>query len=467
MDIQSWPTWFAQNSYGIDRGGGSPYFVVAIQYGYHQMKVLHINEQDNIGGAARAMYRLHLSLLERGIDSNLLVKRRAINGSDRTFTFAELEPSPWINWVLRKLEGRIEHLGGINRFSYYRQTSQILHWSIFRDTDIVELRNLHGGYFNLHLLERIGHLKPIIWRMPDMWALTGHCAYSYDCERWRTGCFDCPLLKPDARKKMVPAPTVWDMTRRVWQLKRRLYRSTPLTVVTPSSWLKELVSESILRQATAVVHIPNGIDLEIFRPINQKVAREALGLSREAKVILFTSPNTGNYRKGFSKLLEALDRQTNDHADVTLLTMGHPAQLGELFEKRYSVKQLGYVSHRGTQSLAYSAADLFVFPTLADNQPQVVIEALACGTPIVTFAVGGVPEMVRHMETGYLAVKEDAGDLSQGIKLLLEEDDLRHGMRQRCRSIAEAEYGLDLQAERYIRLYEDTVNSHISGNRLS
>jgi len=163
-------------------------------------------------------------------------------------------------------------------------------------------------------------------------------------------------------------------------------------------------------------------------------------------------------RKGFLYFLQALEKLHDIHS-IWLLASGGKVELGEQ-AKRFKVRQLGHLSDEHLQRLAFTAADVFVFPTLADNQPLVLIEALACGTPIVSFDVGGVPEMVRHLETGYLARYKDANDFACGIQKLLKDDDLRHRMRLRCRKVAEEEYSLEQQARRYAALYEEVVKHH-------
>jgi glycosyltransferase involved in cell wall biosynthesis len=331
---------------------------------------------------------------------------------------------------------------------------------LFQWADVIHLHNLHGRYFDYHLLPEMSAAKPVVWTLHDMWALTGHCSYSYDCARWKTGCYSCPLLQGANRQLVEPHPTCVDRTRSIWHRKRRLYGQSRINIAAPSRWLADLVHESILSHAQTVECIPNGVDLDAFRPADQARARACLNLPTGAKVIVFVAEKLANQRKGYVLLLEALDRlQVSE--PIVLLTIGTP-ESRELLG-RFQSRELGRLDDEGLLGLAYSAADVYVLPTLADNQPLVLIESLACGTPIVSFNVGGVPEMVRHMEVGFLARERDVDHLAHGISVLLGDDELRFRMRERCRQIAVAEYGLDLQTERYISLYQRAIASAKQG----
>ncbi|MCI0645221.1 MAG: glycosyltransferase family 4 protein [Chloroflexi bacterium] len=339
----------------------------------------------------------------------------------------------------------------------HSSTRQLLQSELLQQADVVNLHNLHGRYFNYHLLPELTAYKPVIWTLHDMWAFTGHCAYSYDCQRWQNGCFRCPLLRNGGRRIVEPKPTLIDRTQTIWRQKRQLYERAKPHVVTPSNWLLSLVQKSILTDAASLHCIPNGVDLEIFCPQERAMVRRKLDVPLDAKVVMFIAARVTSGRKGFAYLLEALKEVENE--PVFLLTIGEQVAVEDQLQ-HFKWRHLGHVEDEATLSQAYNAADLFVFPTLADNQPLVIIEALACGTPVVSFNVGGVPEMVRHMETGYLARYKDVGDLAGGMATLLRDDAGLLQMRQRCREVAVAEYGLALQAHRYLALYEQAIEGY-------
>ena len=405
------------------------------------MRILQINSHAATGGAGRVVYRLHHAF-------------RRLGHFPRIIARSVREPEPEIYSLDQIAPTRLRRLAVFanRRFAIptlHLSTRRIIASPFLETSDIVHLHNIHGNYFNYHLLPALTAAKPTVWTLHDMWALTGHCTYSYECERWRQGCHHCPLFKPQNQDLLYPPPTLVDRTRRVWRHKRLLYRRSRLTVVTPSRWLQGLAQESILGQGREIHFIPNGVDLGVFKPVEQAHARNRLGIPQPARVVLFVAEKTADRRKGFLELLQALEQLKE--RDVVLVTMGKPGS--HLLPSRFQVIELGFIRDEAMQSLAYAAADLFVFPSLADNQPLVLIESLACGTPIVAFDVGGIPEMVRHMETGYLARYQDTTELAHGIIQLLHRERLRQDMRVHCRRVAVAEYGLQLQVSRYLDLY--------------
>jgi len=223
-------------------------------------------------------------------------------------------------------------------------------------------------------------------------------------------------------------------------------------------WLADQVHRSTLGGALSIQCIPNGVDLSVFRPRDQAAARETLGIPHGAKVVLFVAAKVTQGRKGLAYLSKALHlvRQTNE---PVLLTVGSAGRDLEEFPA-YEQIHLGQITDESRLNLAYCAADLYVLPTLADNQPLTALESLASGTPVVSFNVGGIPEMVQHMGTGYLARYRDSVDLATGIRMLLQDDDLRARMRRTSRDFAVTHYALEEQAFRYVQLYEDAVRTH-------
>jgi glycosyltransferase involved in cell wall biosynthesis len=321
----------------------------------------------------------------------------------------------------------------------------------FQAADIVQLYNTHGGYFSHSVLGVASRRKPFVWRLSDMWPLTGHCCYAYDCDRWKTGCGACPLLNDEPALKS-------DRTALLWRMKQRIYAGANVTLVAPSRWIAGLAKQSPLVGHWPVQVIPNGLDLTLFRPIDRASARAVLGLPQEEDLVLFSSVETQAYRKGGTFVAAAVNAlKGKTRKPFRLVVVGNRA--GE-WTKAVSVPVTAIETVKDDHLLAilYSAADLFLHPALADNLPNGVLESLACGTPVVAFDVGGVGEAVRPMETGYLARHQDAGDLAEGLKRLLDDPDLRRRLRARCREVAEAEYGMSLQTRRFEELYETVIH---------
>lgn len=401
------------------------------------MKVLHINQSDISGGAAIAGYRLHQSLLAQNIDSQLLVGQAKLK-SDRIIPVKQK----------RRLENQLSRLSRYLGLNYLHLVSSfdIPKYEFYQEADILNFHNLHTGYFNYLTIHNLTKNKPAVFTLHDMWSFTGHCAYSYDCDRWKSGCGNCPYPQT--------YPVIQrDNTRCEWKLKNWIYERSNLVIAAPSKWLTQQAKQSILNRF-AIHHIPYGIDTKAYQPIDSERCRHILDVPNNKKVLMFGAANLKDSRKGGDLLVEALIKLPKSlKAETVLLTFGYG---GETISNAVGIKtiDLGYVSSDRLKAIAYSAADLFIFPTRADNLPLVLQESMACGTPMVSFKIGGVPDLVRHKVTGYLATPEDADDFCQGIIQLLEDNSLREKMSQNCRTIALDEYSLELQSKKYLEIYQ-------------
>lgn len=405
------------------------------------MNILQINQFDTNGGAAIAAYRLHQGLLDQSVNSQLFVGTVTHNQD-------KVQAIPRQRYIEKLLRLSFRSLGFNNL--HLLNTFNIPQHVLYKNTDLINFHNLHGEYFNYLAIPYLTKSKPTIITLHDMWSITGHCAYSYDCDRWQTGCGRCPYLST--------YPSVQtDNTQWEWKLKDWVYSRSNLTVVAPSNWLVEIAKQSILKRFP-IHYIPNGIDMDAYQPLDSEQSKALLGLPKGKKVLMFGAQTLSDARKGGDLLLKALSSlPTSLKAETLLITMG--ASSGELSDVvGMQTINLGYVSSDRLKSIAYSAADLFIFPTRADNLPLVLQESMACGTPMVSFNIGGVPDLVRPDITGYLAKPEDAGDFANGIVKLLEDNNLRDRLSQNCRAIALAEYPLELQAQRYIELYRQALH---------
>jgi glycosyltransferase involved in cell wall biosynthesis len=304
----------------------------------------------------------------------------------------------------------------------------------FREADVVQLYNTHGSYFSHSALPLLSRRKPLVWRLSDMWAFTGHTAYSYECERWKTGCGSCPHLDVYPRLNH-------DRTALLWRWKQTVYSRSRIVVVAPSRWLLGLARESPLLGRFPMHLIPNGVELDVYTPRPRDEARRALGLDPDRKTLLFATPDLDDPRKGSSLLPRIL---AGVGTDVQLVAAGAgPAPEGARSLGRLDAERL---------ALAYAAADVFVLPTLAENLPNTALESIACGTPVAAFAVGGVVDAVRDGETGRLAPLGDAEALGAAVAGLLDAD-----LRGSCRAIAEREFAAEHEVRAFASLYEDLV----------
>ncbi|MGD7651633.1 MAG: glycosyltransferase [Verrucomicrobiales bacterium] len=395
------------------------------------------------GGAQIQMNRLRRGLLGAGVDARVLCREAS---SEQAVV---MPYRPRVEGLLHGMTSRLGlndvHLVSSNRV---RSLPEV------RDADVIDLHCLHSGTFSYRALPGLCAAKPVVFTIHDMWPFTGHCHASLECDRWKSGCGSCPHLdvEPVVRR---------DATALEWRWKRQAYGKSRFTAVVPSRWMAERMGESLLAEFPRRV-IPHGIDLEVFKPRGKERSREALGLPAKGKVILCAIDNSARPLKGMALLRDALEQLPEEtKRESTLLFFGR-ASNAELGGLRIPVVNLGHLAHDPLKVLAYSAADVLVHPTRAESFGLVALESIACGTPVVAFGVGGIPELVRPGETGMLAQPENAAELAMRVAEVLGGDGRRMAMAARCREIAEAEYDVSRQVSDYLDLYQE-MQSEVGG----
>lgn len=404
------------------------------------LHVTHINTHDVAGGAAKVAWRLADAMNRRGDRAGLLVGTRR----SRDPMVSEFTPAP-----------DPELIDGCRRdgllYYEYQGSHGLTDHPAVRNADVLHLHNLHGGYFNPFSLPILTRAKPTVWTLHDMQAITGHCAHSFDCEGWKDGCRGCPCLATE------PAIAV-DRAAERWADKRRIYAHSCLWVVTPSRWLEEKVRQSILREHPIAV-IPNGIDTAVFRPHDKAAARKRLGIDPDVFVIGAVGHGgaLGNPWKGGRYTEAVLDRLLRDDRGIRFLNVG-----GGGSDARPGVIPIPSVRDESVLAQIYSAMDAFLYTPIADNCPLVVLEAMACGLPVVTFGVGGIPELVEDGATGVVAPFEDVGGLYRGIRELIAAPEAAQTLGRAARARVEAGYRHADVADRYRALYDNAVSDHPS-----
>ena len=312
--------------------------------------------------------------------------------------------------------------------------------------DVIHAHNLHGEYFDLRALPTLSQLAPLALTLHDQWLLTGHCAHDFNCGRWRSGCGDCPDLT------IYPA-IARDATAENWAAKRDLYRQSRLHVAAPSQWLLDRVAQSPLMEGVVERRLIRiGINRAVFHPGDRAAARHRLGLPQDAAVVMFAANGTrSNIWKDFATLEQAVERLPAllGERRVILLAVGQAGATRTVGGAEF--RMLGFISDPATLADHYRAADLYLHATRADNSPIVVLEALACGTPVVASDVGGVPELVEPGRTGWLAPVGDAPAMAaQAARLLLDNE-----QRARFSAAATARIARDFDFDRQARAYLD------------
>lgn len=417
--------------------------------------VVHISTTDGTGGAARAARRVHDGLTLEGWES-WIASGIAPIGGERVTTLAKAT-APHTPKLLNSLEPFAPYVRGAfgERWMPVPSSRTFPKTDLFRRAAVVNTHNLHGGYFDYTALARWGAAVPIVATLHDMWSFTGHCAYSFGCDRWVDGCHHCPMWREKKPLDEIPR-TPYDNSRGEWRRKRRTYERTPVTAVAPTRWLADMAERSILRP-DAVHHIPYPLDTAAYTAMDRGAARELLGLPDDRPVALFGAAQLHNERKGMRLLTEAVERARLQLPELELLAMGPTGGMaGELG----GAHAVGEVTGAALQRAVYSASDVLVLPSLADNQPLSMLESMSCSRPVVAFDTGGIPETVRHMETGWIAPAGDAEALATGLVTLLSDDDLRGRMGAASRELIERENDLRGQARRYGEVYEAAIERH-------
>jgi glycosyltransferase involved in cell wall biosynthesis len=413
------------------------------------VKILHLSTFDVTGGAARSAYRIHSGLRRLGYDSQMFVARR--QSHDQAVT------------VLVRPKDRLSRLEiKLRRHSIKRQLGRYL----VKDSDLYEIfthdRSKYASdvvsqlpdcdVINLHWIADFVDYptffaattnKPMVWTLHDMNPFTGGCHYDNNCGKWKERCGACPQLV---------SCEDGDLSREIWERKKEIFKNIDkdrLQIVTPSSWMAAEVKRSPILGKFPVTTIPYGLDLDCFAPRDSQFARNVLGVFREANAVLCLADSLTKTRKGFGLLSDAL-LALKDVPNLFVISVGS----GRFsFEANIPHLSLDFVENERFLSLIYSAADVFVVPSRQDNLPNTGLESLACGTPVVGFDVGGIPELIRPGITGILVPRGDTNKLCSAIKCLFENRSRRMEMAANCRRIAVEEYSLEVCARRYVELY--------------
>jgi glycosyltransferase involved in cell wall biosynthesis len=416
------------------------------------MKILIVNTYDILGGAARAAYRLHRSLLSAGIDSKMLVQTKKsddytvipVYGINKIGKFISLIRPTLDQIPLKFYKNRIK-----TPFSpAWLPFSKVVEKINEINPDIVHLHWISGGMIKIEDLAKIN--KPIVWTLHDNWAFTGGCHIKWNCERYTDSCGACPVLGSDKE---------YDLSKKGWIRKNKVFKKINMVIVSPSKWLYDCSKKSSLLKDKIHKVIPNPIDVDLFKPVDKSISRKIWNLPRDKKLIAFGAVSaTNDINKGFKELSEALYKIT-DKKNIELVVFGsskpkNPPDFG--FKTHY----LGHLHDDISLIILYNAVDVTIVPSLQENLANTIMESLVCGTPVVAFNVGGNSDMIEHLKNGYLAKPFDTDDLRNGIEWVLNTvnyDELCKNAREKILR----EFDSKIVAKKYIELYEEVL-----GNKL-
>lgn len=410
------------------------------------MKTLLINTSDVRGGAARASYRLHQGLEQVGINSTMLVQ-------DKRSTDISVIGPKLIGWKEVGLNYLFRYIVDQSPLLLYNKFQKIvwspqwlpnkIHKKINRlNPDIVHFHWICDGFIPIQEVAKIK--QPLIWTLHDMWPFTGGCHYNGTCDRYMHECGNCPQLGSDNEK---------DLSRWVWNRKNKSWADQDITIVTPSRWLANCARSSSLFGDKKIEVIPNGLDLQKFKPIDKLKAKDDLNLPVDKNLILFGAmKSTKDKRKGFQYLESAINVLPDD-LDFEAIVFGNSGKDGQL---NIPINYMGNFPDNMLTKL-YSAADVFVAPSVQDNLPNTIMESMACGTPAVAFNIGGMSDMIVHKENGYLAKPFNIDDLAKGIEWIVKQDQRKNLLRENSRKHVEKNFELKYIAKKFKDLYSQML----------
>lgn len=413
------------------------------------MRVLLVNTSELIGGAAIAASRLTDVLNRHGVEAQLLVRDRQTSRA----TTVRLPQRQRLRAAFLWERLRIWMVNGFRREGLWAVDTaccgvDITSLPAFCEADLIHLHWVNQGLLSLAQIEKIlASGKPVVWTMHDMWPCTAVCHHARDCRHFHTHCHDCPqLLRPAAH----------DLSWQVFSAKARAYSRAKINFVACSQWLAGEARKSALLQQHAICSIPNTYDSTLFHPASQAEARRRLGLPAQVPLLLFACQKVTNSRKGLDILFEALQSPllAQASADLHLVVVGEMAE-GLQRQLPFPVHAIGYLSAEADMAALYQAASVFVTPSLEENLPNTIMEAMASGTPCVGFSIGGIPEMIDHLANGYVARYRDIDDLAQGIRYVLEN---RERLSRNAVGKAVATWNEETVAHQYISLYQSLIH---------
>ena len=412
------------------------------------MRILIINTSERIGGAAIAASRLMDALKNNGIKTKMLVR----NKQTEQLTVIPLKNSWRRIWQFAWERIVIWIANGFTRRNLFavdiaNTGTDITNLHEFVQADVIHLHWVNQGMLSLNDIDKILKSgKPVVWTMHDMWPFTGICHYSGTCRKYEEKCHNCELLLKPHKK---------DLSYKIFKKKQKIFSDANITFVACSHWLEEMAKNSALIGTQDITSIPNAINTNMFMPRNKRQAKEKLNLPQDKKLLLFGSVKITDKRKGIDYLIEACKILTKSDPELSkklgVVILGtHSEQCTSLFP--FPIYSMSYVKSEKDLVDIYNAVDIYVTPSLQDNLPNTIVEAMSCGIPCVGFQTGGIPQMIDHLHNGYVAEYQSASDLANGIKWVLTDGDYQTLSEEAHRKAVNT-YSESVVANQYLQIY--------------
>ena len=420
------------------------------------LKVVHLNTYDGNGGAGRACLRLNRALLQQNIDSKVIVHYK-FGHNEQIGTFNK----NFIEKAIAAASIIIERILAKNILKPMKRTPFSFTWfgrSVIdhpdvQQADIIHLHWINHSFLNpKHLAELAQLNKPVVWTFHDSNAFTGGCHVRYTCDHYQQQCGDCPLLINAGDN---------DISHRIWQQKNKAYQQLDFNIIAPSLWMQASVKKSSLMRGKATSNIPNTLETDVFKPIDKKEAKAKAGLPTDKFIFLSGfMPSRKDLHKGTQYLLESMEllrqRLGAETDQIELVVFGNRGT-ENLPDFPFKTSFLGTINNDEKLALHYAAADAFLIPSLEDNLPYTVMESMSCGTPVIAFTTGGIPDMVRHEHSGYLATYRSSVSFTDGMEWIIKHPE-RDKLNQQARQTIMDSFSEEVIAKKHIEVYQRLVS---------
>jgi glycosyltransferase involved in cell wall biosynthesis len=395
------------------------------------LTVGYVSANDIKGGAQKVAWVLKQRVKQRGFPTKMFVGKKFSNDPD-------------VEIITDAIQDGGTHYTD-QGYMYYdvNSTFDLVSQTEFMRCDVVHYHNLHGNYFNPFALSTLAKSKPSVWTLHDMHSMTGHCAYAFDCDKWQIGCGNCP--HPESYP-----PIDKDVTSEMWRDKKLIYNESDFELIVPSQWLKDIVEKSILKDKN--VHlIYNGINEHIYKPHDRRAVRRKFNVPDNAIILGFIADGgLIAKRKGGDFILAAYEYFRPKYKNVCFACIGGKSNKAPA--ERFL--QIPYVVDENLLAELYCVADVFMFPTLADNCPLVVLELMGCGVPVISFNVGGVPELIEQGRTGFIAGYKNTEEFVKMVEHLVLNKAKREQFSKAGLERLQKMFTLDQMIDKHIVLYE-------------
>ena len=397
--------------------------------------ISHISTSDTFGGSAVSANRIHRKLLENKIYSNIF----AGNKSQKDASVNYLTRYRLIRYIDNYSNILLNKIG----FQYDFVPSNLFLNKKLKKTNIFQFYNLHGGYFSLGTINKLSRIAPIILRFSDYWPLTGHCAYPGDCNKWKKICVECPNLST--------YPSIGlDQTKRLWEKKKRIFSNIDITLVVPTDKMFGEVKKSLFFKNKKIYKIPNGIDVNSFSFEDKMSAKKSLKIPNKFTVLFIAHVAFNNYRKGTHLLEKVLNKYKND-AKIQFLIVGNDSVKWRKLGYK-NIYTFDFTENIQEKKLFYCASDCKILTSINENFPNVILESMVCGTPVIAFESSGVKEIIKN-DNGILVKKGGIKNMVEKIENLQKNYSFLKRLSTNAIKTIKTKFSSEIEIKKYIKIY--------------